>query len=317
MRSGGPTATGVATVNDTQISLSKANYILRNRVEQLKKILKNDLPEEYISNMRLDIVNSLINEELVIQELNKYGIQASNEELAAYIKNDPQFIRNGKFDVEYYTNRFLPGYHYQTGISFEKDMQRQLTAQTLVNLFAETLKPTEQEIALNNKLTNTKFTFEVIKVPVSKTSEGQDNQELQADPAAKEKAENLHALWKKDRNLDDTLKEYNLTKTKSPALTYARLKSVFGGKADVENLKKITQLSKAQPFLDTYITEGNYYYIVKLSEKTLPDATLDDESKLALQTTYSDNLKYSLESSFIKDLRQKADIKIAPFVLGK
>jgi len=317
MQSGGPTTSGVATVNDAQISLSKTNYILRNRIEQLKKIFKNDLPEEYINNMRLDIVNSLINEELVVQELNKYGIQASNEELATYIKSDPQFIRNGKFDVEYYTNRFLPGYQQQTGNSFEKDMQRQLTAQKLVSLFAETLKPTEQEIMLNNQLTNTKFTFEVIKVPAHKKAEGQDNIALLEDPAAKVTVEQLHALWKKGNKLDKSLKDHNLTKSSSPALTYARLKSIFGGKADIANLKKITKLSKAQPFLDTYIREGNYYYIVKLSEKTLPETTLDDESKLALQTTYTDNLKYSLESSFIKDLRQNAEIKISPFVLSK
>ena len=104
----------VATVNNESISSYKSDFFINSQLDQLKETFKDKLPEQYVVNVKNNIIQMLINQELISQTLNEFGIRVTENELFDFVTNDSRFQRDGKFDVDYYTNRYLPGYQQQT-----------------------------------------------------------------------------------------------------------------------------------------------------------------------------------------------------------
>ena len=80
-----------AIVNGEDINPSKYNYYINNRLEQLRKVFKSKIPEQFVTNAKRNVLYSLINQELIHQALDKFGFRTSDAELVEFIKTDPQF----------------------------------------------------------------------------------------------------------------------------------------------------------------------------------------------------------------------------------
>ncbi|EKD50532.1 MAG: hypothetical protein ACD_62C00511G0005 [uncultured bacterium] len=308
-RGGNPNV--AATVNDTAISMQKAEFLFKAKLDEMSKAGGADLPEEFVNMIKTSVVENLINQELINQTLTQYGLQTSAAELVDSIKTNPQFVKDGKFDQDFYTKRFLPYYQYQHGSSFEGDLQKDLAAQKIFDLFSGMIKLSDVELARLYQETNTKFKFEYVQIPlVSKDKTNKtDEAATEMIPDPEKTAKSILAQWKMGSDINKIATDLKLTKKQTPELSLPRLQAIFGGKASPENLKLLAALTEQRPFPNSQIKEGNFYYVVKLTSRTAPETKPDEESLQTLQEAYQDELSMGLESSFLKALRAKAKIK--------
>lgn len=283
-----------AKVNSKNINSTKTDYLINTQMEKLREIFKDKVPEDYVNTVRSSIINGLINQELTNQALKKFGLQTTPTELVESIKNNTQFYRDGKFDIDYYNERFLPGYQLATGSSFEKELMDEINANKFFQTFENVLELAPDEAQRLHQVDNTKFKFELIKVK-------KENEEV---------AKKIWDSWKKNGNIEALLTENKLNKTTTNELGYTNLKSIFGGKVSADNVKRLLSLSAKNPFPDTYLDEGNNYHLIKLVEMKTAPKQADEASLKKVQEDFVKNLDNSLRSSFIAELRKTAKIKV-------
>ncbi|MBF0105896.1 MAG: SurA N-terminal domain-containing protein [Deltaproteobacteria bacterium] len=310
-----------ASVNGEGINPVRFNYYLDTQLEQLKSVFKDNIPPEYLASAQANVANLLINRQLIDDTIRGYGFRISPDELAEHIKNNAQFQRDGKFDFNYYQDRYLPGYKLQTGGSYEKDASAELLSEKIFGEFKNIMEPTSEELERRNTIDNTLFSFSVVKVfmrdndadaeikPDAKAPA--DNKKTDDKITPEQKAQKIFDEWKKGTNIQPLLDEYKLSQTNMPDITYSKIKSVFGGKGEIKNLKEIISLTTENPFTSAVIKEDNYYYIVKLTDikKTETSSEESEQSLTTLKETYSEEIASSLQSAFIKDLRKDAKIQ--------
>lgn len=283
-----------AKVNGKNINGTKTNYLMNNQMERLREVFKDKVPDEYLNIIKDSVINGLINQELTNQALGKFGLQTTTVELAESIKNNTQFYRDGKFDIDYYNERFLPGYQLTTGSSFEKEMMDEINANKFFQTFENVLELAPDEAKRLHQVNNTKFKFELIKVK-------KENEEV---------AKKIWDSWKKSDSIESLLTENKLNKTATSELGYANLKSIFGGKVSTDNVKNLLSLSTKNPFPDKYLDEGNDYYLIKLVEMKTAPKQADEATLKKIQEDFVKNLDNNLKSSFISELRKTAKIKV-------
>lgn len=313
------------SVNGQELNATFFAFVLNNKLESARSKLGGKLPEQYVTFIKQDVLSELVDRELLVQNLQKMGLSASPDEVATFVKEDPlaRSPRDGRFNLTYYKNSFLPGYRQRRGKSYESDVINQLTAQKFFSEFNNVIKPNKQELERELRLKDTKYKFAVIKVskkeaPPKKDQNEKDQKEKDQDEkdikktkvSAKEKAQKIYDLWTQNKDIKKLLDEYKLKERKTPDLNYARLKSVFGGKVDTKNIKTLLSLSKKNPFPKSYIDEGNFLYLIKLEDIKEPETTIKKEEYSQLQESYQENITNNLVSAYIIDLRDKADIEI-------
>lgn len=288
-----------ARVNGEDINPQLFAYVYNSQLDKMRSLFKEKIPENFLNNIRQSVLGSLINRQLIVQNLKKLGLGASPDEVADYVKNDPlaRNPRTGEFDFDYYVNNFLPGFQYSRGISYERYVKDSLASQKLFAKFEAILSPTDKELEWQKKIRDTRFEFEVIKI----------------DKEDKAIAQKIFADWKAGRDIGDQLKKKKFRKTKTPKLTYTRLRTVFGGKADIEHLKTLTGLTKKHPFPTEPIKEGRFYYLVKMVNREQPDEALTEEEKAELKQAYQDQITQALQNAYVQDLRENAEIKVYEF----
>lgn len=304
-----------AYVDGEPISPAKFGYLVNSQTEQVKSQFKDQLPPDFERGIQSNVMNTLINQKLISLELKKIGLVTTEDELADAIKTSPQFQRDGKFDFDYYQKRFLPGYRLSTGISYEVDTQQQLAMQKFFEQISNPIEPTEEELKDEAYIQSVTFKFDVITVPVRDASQVDKSETDTADlqKNAETLATDLLTKWKSNSaEVENIIKDKKLNRKETPELNYRKIKFVFGGKGSVENLKSVVSLTKDAPFVPAPLLEGNYYYIVKLVEKT-EDASEEKQAELVkeIKSAYQEQLTGSLQGAYIKSLRDKAQISFA------
>lgn len=297
-----------ATVNGQEINPQKFAYELKQRMDNMRTYFKDKIPENIVQMARDGIVNNLVNQELLNAELSRLGLVVSNAELAAFIKDNPQFQENGGFNADYYLNQFLPGYQLTTGLSYEVEAKRELAAQDLFTQFDNILKPDSTELKAEHKLNNTKYKFSVVKISKGNEDKGVDAKDKVIDP--QETASKVLALFKKGGDTTKALEVYNLKAKDTAELGITSLSSVFGGKENLDDIKILYGLSKAHPVPDKYFEVDNHYYIVKLLDIKTDSSEMTDEESQAAIKKYQENISTALEAALIKSLRDKAKISL-------
>lgn len=302
-----------AIVNGDPVPGQKYQYVLDQQMEQLRQIFKNEIPLQFEQSARQNILQSMINSTLLYQDLKSLGLQTTNQELAENIKSSPEFIREGKFDFDFYSNRYLPGYQAMNGTSFEIDRKNMLAIDHLYSTMDELYEPGEAEVKLQQKLNDYKFKFEVVKIPKQKPmlpeagKEQANTQDKTWNP--EDVAKQVIALFNSESKLDAYLKEQGLTKKQTSELSIAKLETVFGGRAQVANAQALLQLSDKSPLTKEALSEENNLFVVKLVSKQEP--TLDPASDMysASADRVQETVSASLKSAYIKSLREKAEIE--------
>ena len=91
-----------AVVNGQKIPY-KIYYSLYNNSVSIIRNSDMDLTEELMKRIQNEIITSLVKDELIYQQADKYGIIVSDSELAADIQKYPYFLNENKqFDSRYY-----------------------------------------------------------------------------------------------------------------------------------------------------------------------------------------------------------------------
>lgn len=122
-----PTAVSVAEIGKEKITVEEYWRAYENVRQQLRDLYKEKFNEEMEKSLKLKetVLNSLIDERVLLISAAELGVRVTDKELQDAIVNDPRFMRDGIFrkDVYFRTldlNRLTPE-------MFENSMRQQLT----------------------------------------------------------------------------------------------------------------------------------------------------------------------------------------------
>lgn len=139
----------VAVINGKKIPY-KYYYSLYNSNLSMLKNAEQDVTEEMIKTIQNRILSNLIQDELIWQQTEKYGITVSDNELALDIQNYPYFLNeNRQFDTRNYY-RFLNDLRLSPK-DFETLRRKQIAANKLQILIASATKISKSEVTENLK----------------------------------------------------------------------------------------------------------------------------------------------------------------------
>jgi peptidyl-prolyl cis-trans isomerase D len=105
--------------------------------------ITEDLARQF--GMPRQVLDQMVDAELLAQAAEKQGIAPSDEELAKLIHQNPDFQKDGKFDVETY-RQMLRDYYRQTDVQYETELRRQLAAQMMLETVENAATVSEDEV---------------------------------------------------------------------------------------------------------------------------------------------------------------------------
>ncbi|MGZ3687963.1 MAG: SurA N-terminal domain-containing protein [Bdellovibrionota bacterium] len=133
------------TVNGDPISIADFNREYRRRLEFYKQIAGGAITEDQIRGMRIKegVFNELVRKKLLVQEAERQGMVASDEEVRDRIREIPSFQKDGKFDLTTYKQ--LLEANSQTPGSFERLVREDISMQQWENYFRDRVHVSDEE----------------------------------------------------------------------------------------------------------------------------------------------------------------------------
>ena len=168
----------VADVNGDEIPLSEFRIAYQRRQQALAQRLGQRLELQASEERRLKsaTVESLIEDQLVLQLSDREGLRISDEQLAVAITTNPNFVVEGAFSQGAY-DTFLARSGYSPG-RFEETLRQNMLSQQLVSAFARAAIVTDSELKRLRSLQaqNRTFTELVVKRGVHEIATVTDEQ---------------------------------------------------------------------------------------------------------------------------------------------
>ena len=136
----------VLQVNGTKISYSSFLETLNRRIRTwYDENPEGELNDAREKEIKSEVLNYLIQEELLHQEAKSYGIYVSQSEVINTIRSLPQFQRDGKFQPDLYFY-ILRNYFRIEPAAYEAQIKTAIMHQKLRNLILSSVKVTDQEV---------------------------------------------------------------------------------------------------------------------------------------------------------------------------
>ncbi|NCO84437.1 MAG: hypothetical protein COZ31_00920 [Nitrospirae bacterium CG_4_10_14_3_um_filter_44_29] len=139
------TAVPVAEIGKEKITLDEYGRAYDRTVDFYRERYKEKFDDELAKKLKLReaVLDSLIDERVLLIAAGNIGMTVSDEELEEAIRNEPGFTRNGVFDREIYMrilqiNRITPEY-------FENEKRYELMLLKMKRLIGEAFDLTEDE----------------------------------------------------------------------------------------------------------------------------------------------------------------------------
>lgn len=258
----------VATVNGTPISVEIFKMYLDKNLERLKDSFKGEsIPDNMIEFVQKMTMQQLIQRTLLLNAAKKMGITISDIQLADAIKKDVSLMSGGKFDPEFYRERYLPYFENRYHINYEEILKEDIIINTFEKLISS--GGTSLSEKSNEKEEKISWTFEVADIKPQKLVD-----EKVIDDAAKaneivELFSNQPNNWKKlgkEKHVD--------VKTTEP-LTVAERAPILNGKGSFEDFKKIFSLNEGE--ITSPINNGDSTFLVRLVKKNKESSADTDE----------------------------------------
>ena len=171
--SGGRETDMVGSINGEQVSYRLFQQALQNAVRMRRQ--EGGETDQLVR----EVWQALVSEVILRQEVERLGIDITDEELAFYTMNAPPeavrelsaFQRDGEFDLQLYQQIFSDEGTVREQRAFiaqvERMIRQQLIAQRLQGLLTETVRVTPQEVRRHYADRKEKTTVEYAFVPVS------------------------------------------------------------------------------------------------------------------------------------------------------
>ena len=134
------------TVNGDAISIAEFNRELSRRMEFFKGLAGGKLSEEQLKQFRVreGVFQELVSRRLMVQEAARAGMEPSDEEIRAKIREIPSFQKDGKFDTFTYKQILLANNH--TPASFEALIREDLAVQQWSQYFKSRVHVSDEEV---------------------------------------------------------------------------------------------------------------------------------------------------------------------------
>ncbi len=169
-RSGGCGRMGVAAmVNGEGISDMhfQFHYDQQLRMELSKKKQGRFLRREDKLALRQQVMETLVDQALLMQAANNIGLHVTDEERNQSIRSSPQFKDdNQQFNFKMY--KMIVQRYYQTTMKlFEEVWREQMLAQRMAQIIQDTARVTEEELQHAYTLRETKIDLAFVKIPAA------------------------------------------------------------------------------------------------------------------------------------------------------
>ena len=159
--------TDVAEVNGQVITQREFAVQYERTMNRYRELLKGSLTPEMLKNLNIkgNVLEELIQKRLVLQEAQRLGLTASDEELVNSLGQVPDFQVAGRFNKERYlqllrANRLNPS-------EFEEEQREQLTMQRLYAVILDSVHVTDAEVRDRYRVEQEKINLNYIRLPVS------------------------------------------------------------------------------------------------------------------------------------------------------
>ncbi len=142
-----PTGSNViATVNSDVIPFDEYKKAYFRAVDTYKKIYKDKYSDEMIEKMNLKkmVLNSLIEERIILNAASEIGLIVSNEEVYDVVSSMPAFQKDGRFDPAIY-KKVLAANKYSPA-AFEKNLKDDILKERTRRLIKESVGYSEGEM---------------------------------------------------------------------------------------------------------------------------------------------------------------------------
>lgn len=161
---GDRTSSEVAMINGEPISQREFAAEYQRTVERYREMLKGQLTEEMIKGLNLkgNIVETLVQKKLVLQEAQSLGLMATDDDVAHQLAKVPEFQVAGRFNKERYlqllqANRLQPA-------QFEEDQRDQITLQRLYSIIVDSVQVSDAEVRERYRLDQEKINLQFVKL---------------------------------------------------------------------------------------------------------------------------------------------------------
>jgi len=135
----------VAKVGGTVITADEVNRVYRNLYDTYKDVLKDKMNETVDKSLRMQALQELIVDRLLVEEAEHMGLQVTDQELQETIRTMPAFSRNGRFDKQTYDgvlNRIN-----MTPAAFESRQREFLLRQKVEHLVRDSVSVEDAELS--------------------------------------------------------------------------------------------------------------------------------------------------------------------------
>ncbi|MGE4232714.1 MAG: SurA N-terminal domain-containing protein [Bacteriovoracia bacterium] len=162
MRGGGSSA---ATVNGENISARDFYREYQQRVELYQAMMKGQADLKMLQQLGLkhQVLDSLIQRKLMLQEATRLGVVVSDSEVRSRIETMPYFKKDGKFDADYY-QKLLTANHLSPA-KFEDSVREDLVRERLQLLFRDGIRASALEAKQDFLLTSDQREFNYVILP--------------------------------------------------------------------------------------------------------------------------------------------------------
>lgn len=329
----------LAEVNGYNITDGMVTGMVRLQ-KDTNPVYKN-LPESFEPHLRQSILNNLINGLIAQTEALKLGFRVSNREISDVIKKTPSLWKDGKFNAEFYHDRFRPWYSNNYGMDFEEGIRRDLLLEKIRNVFTDALALSDKEIENQFILENTKIKVNRIEIDPAKLAEDyiptneevqtklqSQGEKLQVQDNLKEKARIVQELKKEvgmkkaealakelwpffitNQSLKKQLEEHNLSEREIPLTSLAHVESLFGGSFDTQATITLFGLSTNNPFPEAPLKVGGKIYFFKLLAKESPSLDKLGDLKKQKKEEWAAKLARRFYGQWLQKAKNKAKIK--------
>ncbi|MDR1942000.1 MAG: SurA N-terminal domain-containing protein [Endomicrobium sp.] len=149
-----------ATVNGSKIPLKLYEAIYKNSLAMVQNSINNSLTEEQMTQIKVNTIHALVQDEIFFQQSKNYGILVSNAELRSDIESSAMFKNSGgRFDAGIYYN-FLRSLN-MTPKDYENLRRKQIAGEKLKIVLASSIKIFDTELQ-EAKKTNAEITKDAL-----------------------------------------------------------------------------------------------------------------------------------------------------------
>jgi len=192
----------LASVGDTKITIPQFEQALRERQDQMRQALGAGFKQEMMNTpeMKLSILNALVDQRLLLLETSKNSLQTSDEVLRNVISTIPSLQENGKFSMPRYESALRAQGMSQP--QFEAKLRQDLTLQQLIGALGDSAFVSESQAEAMLRLQSEERQFsefriapeqfaDKVKIETSAVQKYYDDNKAQFEVAEQLKAEYL------------------------------------------------------------------------------------------------------------------------------